>query len=189
MPKISAATVAEHRARQREGLVAAATEILVERGVSAVTPAAVGARAGLARSSVYQYFSSTHDLIASIVEDSFPRNNQRIQGAVARATTPLGKVDAYVEQVLGLAAEGVHRAASALIVADLPQQCRARLAELHAEQAAPLVLALRDLGVPDPDLTAALVGGLLHSAMSAIERGISPKAVTARTLELIHHGL
>ena len=61
MPKISAPTVAEHRVRQRDALLHAATELLVDGGVSAVTPAAVGAAAGLARPSVYQYFSSGAD--------------------------------------------------------------------------------------------------------------------------------
>ena len=58
MPRISAPTVAQHRMRQRDALLHAATELLVSGGLSAVTPAAVGAAAGLARPSVYQYFSS-----------------------------------------------------------------------------------------------------------------------------------
>ena len=59
MPRIDAPTVAEHHAQRRAALLAAAEELLAEQGVEAVTPAAVGARAGLARSSVYQYFSSS----------------------------------------------------------------------------------------------------------------------------------
>lgn len=51
MPKISAPTVAEHRVRQRGALLRAAIELLVDGGVSAVTPAAVSAAAGLARPS------------------------------------------------------------------------------------------------------------------------------------------
>ena len=45
MPKISAPPVAQHRVRQRDALLRAATELLVNGGVSAVTPAAVGAAA------------------------------------------------------------------------------------------------------------------------------------------------
>ncbi|GAA2447836.1 hypothetical protein [Streptomyces macrosporus] len=46
MPKIDASTVAGHRAQRREALIGAAIDILVNEG-AAVTPAAVGARAGL----------------------------------------------------------------------------------------------------------------------------------------------
>jgi AcrR family transcriptional regulator len=189
VPKISAATVAQHRARQRQALIDAAIEILVESGAAAVTPAAVGARAGLARSSVYQYFPSTHALLATIVEDAFPRANQAIQTALARAATPMQRLEGYVRQTLRLAAEGAHRPASALALADLPDPCRKRLAELHAEQAQPLIAALRDLRVAHPELTARLIGGLIRSAMSAIEQGVAPHTVTKATLDLIHNGL
>ena len=49
MPRITAPTLAEHQARQRDALVEAAVAILATEGVAAATPAAVGARAGLAR--------------------------------------------------------------------------------------------------------------------------------------------
>lgn len=189
MPKISAATVAEHRAHQRDALIRAATDILVEQGAAAVTPAAVGARAGLARSSVYQYFSSTAALIATIVEDAFPRANQAIEAALARAHTPTERLDTYVRQTLKLAAEGAHRPAAALMGADLPGPCRDRLIELHLQQAAPLGAALRDLGVANPELTARLVGGLIQAAMAAVEAGRPLSTTTRRALDLIHHGL
>jgi AcrR family transcriptional regulator len=189
VPRISAATVAQHRAKQRDALINAATEILTAEGIGAVTPAAVGARAGLARSSVYQYFPSTAALIATIVEEAFPRANHVIRAALSAEHTPLGRVDGYVRQTLLLAAEGAHRPASALARADLPQPCLVRLRELHAEQAVPLVEALRELGVRQPDLTAQLIGGLLHSAMTAIEQGVSVQTATRTALDLIHHGL
>ncbi|MBT8226519.1 MAG: TetR/AcrR family transcriptional regulator [Dactylosporangium sp.] len=189
MPRIHAATVAEHRARQRAALIRAAVDILVEQGAVAVTPAAVGARAGLARSSVYQYFPSSQALIASIVEDGFPRANQAIAAALAGAHTPTERIDVYIRQTLRLAAEGAHRPAAALARADLPPSCRARLVELHAEQAVPLVEAVLDLGASSPELTAKLIGGMLRAAMAAIERGEAPGTVTRRTLDLVHGGL
>ena len=78
MPKINASTVAEHRAHQREALIGAAIDILVNEGATAVTPAAVGARAGLARSSVYQYFDSSAALLATITEEAFRRSNEAL---------------------------------------------------------------------------------------------------------------
>ncbi|MCR2763616.1 TetR/AcrR family transcriptional regulator [Microbacterium sp. zg.B48] len=186
MPKISAPTVAEHRRRQREALLTAATDLLVRGGVSAVTPAAVGAAAGLARPSVYQYFDSTAGILAAIIEDSFPRANARLAVALDGLVEPLEVMDAYVRETLRQAAEGAHRPAAALSGAELPEQCRARLSELHREQVAPFMDALQRLGVPDLMITARLLGGVLESAMGAIESGAEPEAVTRATIALIH---
>src|SRR5665647_1897633 len=173
MPKISAPTVAEHRVRQRSALLEAATELLVSGGVSAVTPAAVGAAAGLARPSVYQYFTSGADILAGVIEDAFPRANESLQVALDAAVGPAEKLDAYVRETLRLAAEGANRPAAALAAAQLPDECLARLRELHREQAAPFMDALQTLGVPELQLTAQLLGGVTEAAMGAIEHGAS----------------
>jgi AcrR family transcriptional regulator len=189
VPKISAPTVAEHHAHRRAALINAAIEILVEHGVAGVTPATVGARAGLARSSVYQYFPSTAALLATIVEEAFPRANSVIQAALDTAGTPRERVDAYIRQTLVLASEGVHRPAAALLAADLPAECRARLAELHAQQAAPLFDALSRLGLRDPSMTARLVGGVLQAAMAAIEQGSPVEHTIGEVLAFVKAGL
>ncbi|MGO4782722.1 TetR/AcrR family transcriptional regulator [Cryobacterium sp. W22_MBD10_FK3] len=186
MPKISAPTVAEHRRRQREALLAAAIELLVHGGVSAVTPAAVGAAAGLARPSFYQYFDSGAGILAAIIEDSFPRSNALLAIALDGLTEPLDVMDAYVRETLRQATEGAHRPAAALSAAQLPDECRARLAELHHEQIAPFMGALQQLGVPDLMITARLLGGVLEAAMGAIESNADSDAVTRSTIALVH---
>jgi len=186
MPKISAPTVAEHRARQRTALLKAATEILVTDGIGAVTPAAVGAAAGLARPSVYQYFPSGAAIIAAIIEDVFPRANQILAASIASASTPSERLDTYIRETLRLAAEGYHRPASALAGATLPPECAARLTDLHREQATPFLRALSELGVPDLLLTAPLLGGIIEAGMTMVEAGDSLVAVTERTTALIH---
>lgn len=120
MPKISASTVAEHRARQREALIGAAIDLLVNEGAAAVTPAAVGARAGLARSSVYQYFDSSAALLATITEEAFRRSNEALARAVAAADGPVERIEAFFRESLRLGAEGAHRPAAALMNAGLP---------------------------------------------------------------------
>jgi len=186
MPKISAPTVAEHRVRQREALLQAAIDLLVHAGVSAVTPAAVSAAAGLSRPSFYQYFPSGAGILAAVIEDAFPRANAALKEALGSASGPAEELDTYVRVSLRLAHEGAHRPAAALSAAQLPDQCRARLRELHQEQAAPFMRALKDLGAPDLQLTAQLLGGVLETAMGAIESGASLTSVTERTLTLVH---
>ncbi len=150
-----------------------------------MTPAAVGAAAGLARPSVYQYFSSGADILAAVIEDAFPRANKSLQVALDAAIGPAEKLDAYVRGTLRLAAEGAHRPAAALAAGQLPSECLARLQELHREQAAPFMDALQALALPELQLTAQLLGGVLEAAMGAVEDGASLDAVTDLTLALV----
>lgn len=186
MPRISAPTLAEHRRRQREALLNAATDLLVTHGAEAVTPAAVGAASGLARSSVYQYFSSGAAIIAAVIEDAFPRSNELMRSALTGLSEPADIINAYVRETLRQAADGAHRPAAALRAAALPEECLARLDELHREQVAPLLTALQDLAVPDAMIRGRLLGGMLEAAMGAVESGADLAAVTRSALDLVH---
>lgn len=189
MPKIKAPTLAAHHARQRRALLDAAAAILETDGLAALVPAEVGRRAGLARSSVYQYFGSTAEIVAAVVEEAFPRANAVVAAALEGVDDPRQRIDAYVATTLRLGAEGAHRVAGALASAELPAPCARRLGELHQEQAKPLLDAVSALGVADPAMTAALVGGLVGAALHLVEAGHPVDDAIRRTLELVHHGL
>ncbi|MEU9394752.1 helix-turn-helix domain-containing protein [Streptomyces sp. NPDC048324] len=189
MPKINAATVAEHRAQQRAALIQAAVDVLVEQGAAAVTPAAVGARAGLARSSFYQYFPSSAALLAAIVEESFTAADAATTQALADVHDPAARIDAFVRTELHLAARGMHRPATALLQADLPRECLDRVHELHRHHYAPLQDAIALVGADAPELTGRLVGGIVQAAMTAVEHGADPDRVADRALALVRHGL
>ncbi len=62
MPKLWADSLEEHRALVRRRLVDAFLDLVDERGIEEVTVAAVAARAGLARSAVYNHVGHLHDL-------------------------------------------------------------------------------------------------------------------------------
>jgi AcrR family transcriptional regulator len=189
VPRIDAPTVAEHHAKRRAALLEAAEQVLADLGLDALSLGAVGAEAGLARSSVYQYFDSTPALLVAVVEDAFPRATQRLRDAVDAQNDPRAKVDAYVGTALELATDRTHRSLAALAGADLPAECRARVAELHSEQDAPLRDALRELGDRTPDLTARLMVALVRGAAQAVAEGASLTTVRRRTLALVHEGI
>jgi AcrR family transcriptional regulator len=189
MPRIDAPTVAEHHSQRRAALLAAASAVLADGGVDALTLGAVGSAAGLARSSVYQYFDSAPALLAAVVEDVFPTATAMLAAAVERATTPLERVDAYVVTALDLAVDPANRSLYALAGANLPQECRARIVELHQDQFAPLRSAVADLEVADPALTTRLLLGLLGAATQAVRDGVPKARVRRETLALVHQGL
>ena len=138
MPQIDAPTVAEHRAQQRESLLDAAEAILLEAGHGALTFRALGERTGLARNSIYRYFSSRDDLIAALCERDMPRWLEELETAMAAADGPDARVAAFVSTQLRLVAHGSHRMAQLLGDAPLgPGRARAdQRARLPARRAA-----------------------------------------------------
>ncbi|GAB3904667.1 hypothetical protein GCM10027612_72930 [Microbispora bryophytorum subsp. camponoti] len=162
MPRISAATVADHRANQHAALLEAAREILAAEGVHALTPAAVGARIGLARSSVYRYFASTADILAQLVEDAFPRWSARLRAAIAPAgpddSLP-GRIRTYGRTALDFVGSPDYALIPALQAIGLPGECRVRVDEMHGALIAPLADALREAGADHPALRAELAWG------------------------------
>ncbi|MDO8106368.1 TetR/AcrR family transcriptional regulator [Isoptericola sp. b441] len=188
MPKIDAPTVAEHHRLRRAALLRAAQELVATGGLESLTLTAVGRAAGLARSSVYQYFDSPAALIAALVEDLMPRSAEHLASA-ATPGEPADRVEAFVRAALRTATDPTHRALAELTSgpADaVPEECTARLAELHRDQAAPLRAALVDLDVAEPELTTDLLMGVVQAAVHAVLAGRPLDAVTSRTLAVVH---
>lgn len=153
MPKISAATVAEHRARQRSALVAAARALLLSGGYEGLTFSALAQQAGLARPSVYSYFESKDDLVLAVCEMSLPGWLARIDEAMARARSPRSKLVAFVRAQLEAAAAGEHRLAAAVEHAPLSPQTWDRIAELHEKFAPKTSDVIAALGHQQPETT------------------------------------
>lgn len=163
MPRIQASTVVEHHAQQRRALLDAARELLGETS-QAPSMGAVGARAGLARSSVYQYFGSGQELLAAVVADVFPDWAGQVQAGVEAASTPAGQVWAYVEANVRLFAGSEQAVARALISAVDPQVLQQPMTDFHARLQVPLRAALAELGEPDPQAMADLIEAALVRA-------------------------
>ncbi|RMI32737.1 TetR/AcrR family transcriptional regulator [Nocardia stercoris] len=184
MPRISAATVAEHRAAQHRALLDAARDLLAADPTHLPSLAEVGALAGLARPSVYQYFRSRDELLIAVLADAFPRWSDRVTAAMDREPDPVGRVLAYVTANLELVAAGEHAMARTLTAAiESDQSARSRT--LHDQLRLPLVAALTACGAPDPAATAELVDGIVHAATRMVENGADPARVTERAAELV----
>ncbi|MEU4512432.1 TetR/AcrR family transcriptional regulator [Nonomuraea wenchangensis] len=190
MPRISAATVADHRADRHAALLAAAMEILADEGAAGLTPAAVGARVGLARSSVYRYFSSTADILAQLVEDAIPRWAGRLASAAATGDDLESRVRAYGTVTLSFAAHPDYALLRALSAVDLPPDCRDRLDQLHETMIGPLREILAEAGHDDPGLVAHLGWNVLGEGLRRLAAGpADPAAVTRTVLEVLVRGM
>ncbi|HEU4566414.1 MAG TPA: helix-turn-helix domain-containing protein [Marmoricola sp.] len=155
--------MAEHRQRQRRAILDAARAHLAEEG-RAPSLAEVGARAGLARSSVYEYFSSRQDLLAEVVADVFPDWAGKVSAAIEAAATPGEQVWAYVEANMRLFASSEQAVARALTNVVDPTLLAEPMTRFHQSLQEPLVAALRAHGEPQPQLMADIIDSMVIRA-------------------------
>lgn len=173
MPRIDADTVVQHHAQQRRALLDAARALLAETA-EAPSMGAVGKRAGLARSSVYQYFPSAEALLAAVVDDVFPEWADRVMAQVSAAPTPAARAWAYVEANVGLFASSEQAVARALRRVVEPHVLRGPMEAFHARLQVPLLRSLEDFGEPEPAAMAEHIDLLiLHASRELI--GDSPR--------------
>ncbi|MGC4892325.1 TetR/AcrR family transcriptional regulator [Micromonospora sp. DT31] len=185
MPKIQAATVAEHRAAQRAALLEAARALLSQRPDQIPSLADVARQAGLARSSAYSYFRSRTDMFDELVADTFPRWSAYVEKRMSEAGTPGRKVLAYVEANLHLVARGDHALARALATAGNSEVLAASSRLLHERLEAPLRAALAEHGAGDPSRMAEVVQSIVFALSRMIESGLGLTEATGLARELL----
>lgn len=170
MPRISEPTVAEHRSARERALLDAAHELLMETG-EAPALSQVAERAGLARTSIYQYFASKQELLQAMVRDVYPRWTQRISSAMEAAPTEADRLMAYATANVSLVAEGAHAVGSALAALAPGEELDEQAERMHREAQEPLVQTLESLGVESPYEVAALINAVVHGATLLLESG------------------
>lgn len=177
MPRITAPTVPEHRAAQERALLDAAHALLRETG-EAPTMAQLAERAGLARSSVYEYFGSRHEVLVALVRDLMPRWIERIRAAMLAAPGPAEAILAYACTNVALVAEGSHAAGEALAALTPGRETDDQAARMHAQIQEPLVETLTDLGVESPESVAEMVNALVYAGVQMLAAGQTLGQVT-----------
>ncbi|MBK7822603.1 MAG: TetR/AcrR family transcriptional regulator [Tessaracoccus sp.] len=94
MPKIAAATIAEHRENVLAALVDASERIL--RAGEPLTAGVVSAAAGIARNSIYRYVDSVDDLRVLVLERYLPDWERAVTTALAPLDDPGDRVVEWV---------------------------------------------------------------------------------------------
>ncbi|MEO9329885.1 TetR/AcrR family transcriptional regulator [Gordonia aurantiaca] len=163
MPRIQAPTVAEHRRQQIRAILDGAKAVLAETG-EAPSLAAVGKRVGLARSSVYQYFSSSDELLAAVVADLFPSWGRFVGDRVHAESEPGRRIWAYICANVELFVSSEQAVANALARVVDPRVLHEPMQRFHAELQEPLVEALVAHGESRPREVAQLIDTVVLQA-------------------------
>ena len=176
MPRIETQTLAEHRDWRRNQLIEAAASIALESGGAAITVAAVAQRAGLSRTSVYEYFGSGSELVADLVIDELNSFAETLNAAVADCVDAQCIVTCWVKGALTYIADGRHLLAKALNATSLPQERAAAIGSAHRGLLAPLVSGLSAMGVKDTQRALLFIQAITDASTKRIEAGHDAEA-------------
>jgi len=191
VPRIKAASVAEHVAEQEAAVFNAAIALFVERGYEHVTLADIAGRIGLARNSLYRYFPDKAHILLRWFEQEVPRQIERTTAILNRPGTPQDRIVAWARDQLEYAACPEHELMRRIgtLVPELDPAARARLSTAHQRMTQPLLDTLAAAGLPERDrpLVAELIQSLVVGA--ARHAGREPAAADLTYLDRAVRGL
>jgi AcrR family transcriptional regulator len=169
VPRITAASVAEHVAQQRAAVFDAAVGLFVAEGYANVSMGEIAAQVGLARNSLYRYFPDKAHILLEWFRDELPRQAARSAELLHGDGPPTERITSWALDQLDYARAPEHDLLAALpdLLAGADAETRVELAEAHREMLAPLDAALVDAGVTDAadrTVVAELIGGLVLAA-------------------------
>ena len=170
-PKIDADSIADQRSLRQRQLTDAALSLALEGGAESITVSAVAAKAGLARSSFYEYFSSSADLIADLVMEELESYRLRLSKAVAESKSSDEYIANWVEESLKYVVDGRHMLVKSLNSITLPDFRKAEIAQGHRALISTIIEPLAKLGIRDIHAALTYLQNTLDTASTRIEAG------------------
>jgi hypothetical protein len=177
-PKIQAETVVEQRQLRQRQLIDAALTIALESGASSITVAAVAEKAGMARSSIYEYFSSSADLVADLVMEELALYQNRLAKAVIGTSDPYEYVELWIAEALQYVVDGRHMLIKSLNMASIPEFRRDEISQGHRNLMVTISSPLQDMGLKDIRAAMSYLQNVIEAASVRIESGSNPEVET-----------
>jgi len=170
-PKIQAATLVEQRQMRQRQLIDAALAIALESGAANITVAAVAKRAGVARSSMYEYFSSSADLIADLVIEELALYQERLAQAVKGTEDPYQHIELWIAEALQYVVDGRHMLIKSLNAATIPEFRRDEISQGHRNLMTTISAPLQEIGLTDIRGAMSYLQNTIEAASVRIESG------------------
>jgi AcrR family transcriptional regulator len=194
VPRISEASLAEHRQRTEAALLDAWGDLMRERGLESLTLAHVAKRAGVARNTVYGYFPDKHHLLLAYLEREVARFMDRLTEAIDATVGAEARLRILIDEMLRYFA--ANRAAGHDLAAVVGPEAFADVMR-RFDPVRKITHRVVHEGIHegvfralDPDVAAELVGTTMGAFRVAVSQGrISPDEAAEQTLDFIVRGL
>ena len=170
-PKIVEATIGEQRSMRQKQIIEAAMSLALESGATSVTVAAVAKRAGISRSLVYEYFSSSADLIADLVLEELEHYRERLMSAVHGVEDPFAYIELWIAEALQYVADGRHLLVKSLNSVAAPDFRKDEIAQGHRNMMATIINPLRMIEIEDLGLAISYLQSAIEAAAKRIDAG------------------
>ncbi|MFD0776304.1 TetR/AcrR family transcriptional regulator [Streptomonospora algeriensis] len=152
MPKISAPTIAAHRAQTRERILDAVAALTRAQGIDEISMTDVAAEAGITRTVLYNYFPDKPALLLAFTEQATADFVDRFHRELPAGAGAAERLEAFIRLQIEALAEHPHPAAAELGASLGPDAYQAL-----AEHVAPMQRLLTDIlrqGVADGEFAA-----------------------------------
>jgi AcrR family transcriptional regulator len=170
-PKIAEATIGEQRAMRQRQIIDAAMSLALESGAPAVTVAAVAKRAGISRSLVYEYFSSSADLIADLVLEELEYYKNRLTTAVRGVEDPYLYIELWISEALQYVADGRHMLVKSLNTVAAPEFRKAEISQGHRNMMATIIEPLKNIAGAEVGVAVSYLQSVIDAAAKRIDAG------------------
>ena len=170
-PRIVEATIGEQRAMRQKQIIDAAMSLALESGAPSITVAAVAKRAGISRSLVYEYFSSSADLIADLVLEELDYYKERLTNAVQGVKDPYIYIELWIAEALQYVADGRHLLVKSLNSVAAPDFRKEEISQGHRNLMATIVGPLRMIEIADLGLAISYLQSAIDAAAKRIDAG------------------
>lgn len=168
-PKISEPTNVEQRAWRRNQLLEVALGLALETGSYEISMTELARRAGLSRTSVYDYFSSSSEVIAQVLLHELDRYQEVLQIAIDQHVEEEKKLRAWIEASLTYISSGDHLLARGINSISTNPKSASVFRAKHKALLEPLIEVFMTLGVKSIDRALVHTQSVLDTAVKNIE--------------------
>ncbi len=168
--------VDRHRTELRQRILAAALDLLRERGMAGLTMSALAERAEISRATLYHHFPDIDAVLAAWVGAEINRSLEVLMREAAQIPAPLERLQHLVDAHLTTFASQNHRMSADLFETEasppsIRREVAARLAPLRRMLEATIEEA-KTSGAFDPDVDTPLAADLILGLLGAARRGL-----------------
>jgi AcrR family transcriptional regulator len=167
MPRIAAASIDEHVRLQTSRITAAARRIFATKGFHATDMADIAGEVGLARNSLYRYFSNKDTLLVACIQGDMEPHLDRLVALVDDYPEPALRIIAWVNLQFDMAVGPAHATMELISeVRNASNGLKQEIGRLHRLPNESLAQALGQLASANTDVDgrAAMIGGMVVAA-------------------------
>ena len=181
--------MANTRDEQRDQILFSARELVLAHPDSKLTAQEVASRAKIARTSLYEHFTSMNQLMGELLLMELVDFRLMVRRELSEITDPTQMVEKWIDVNLKYFSDGSHAVVRALMPVAMKSSWREEIRSQHIALYDELRLSLAKVGFELSTLRFELITAVLEKAAQRIESSSTPDLVRSETQRFIGSAL